>query len=204
MHALSILRVNCVLLSLLALPGCLMPATPAHMEVPGAEAAVSPVNVPAHAPANAVAKVLDDWHQAAAGADAETYLGLMAPEFRFLGTDATERWDRISFTTYVDYYFRQEHRGWTYLPQDRVVNLAPDGQLAWFDEILKNQGYGELRGSGVLLLEPEGWRIAQYSMTFTVPNSAAKAVVSSIREEQAKEQEEQTIPADESGSSGSE
>lgn len=194
MHALSILRVNCVLLSLLALPACLMPAAPAHMNGAVAGAVVLP--------ANAVAKVLDDWHRAAAIADADTYLGLMATELSFLGTDGTERWDRAGFTLFVDHYFREQHRGWTYLPQDRVVNLSPNGQMAWFDELLMNSGYGELRGTGVLLLQPEGWRIAQYSMTFTVPNDVARAVVATIRGEEVKPEEAQAAPADADAGSG--
>ena len=187
MHVPLILRLSCALLGLLTLPGCLSPAAPAHMEA-GASTLVN-------LPANAVAKVLDDWHRAAAVAEADTYLGLMAAEFRFLGTDGAERWDRESFVAYVDYYFRKEHRGWTYLPEKRVVNISADGKLAWFDEILKNSGYGELRGTGVLLLQQEGWRIAQYSMTFTVPNKAARAVVAVIREEQAKPPEADEVEA---------
>src|SRR5213075_3232462 len=44
-----------------------------------------------------VNRVLDDWHKAAAGADETRYFGYAAPEFVFLGTDASERWDLVSF-----------------------------------------------------------------------------------------------------------
>ena len=40
-----------------------------------------------------VNRVLDDWHKAAAGADETRYFGYAAPEFVFLGTDASERWE---------------------------------------------------------------------------------------------------------------
>ncbi|MDX1393102.1 MAG: nuclear transport factor 2 family protein, partial [Gemmatimonadota bacterium] len=45
----------------------------------------------------AVSAVLDALHQAASDADFDRYFGLYAEDFIFLGTDATERWDRPSF-----------------------------------------------------------------------------------------------------------
>src|SRR5690349_16554349 len=42
----------------------------------------------------AIGAVLDDWHAAAAAADEERYFGLMTEDSVFLGTDATERWDK--------------------------------------------------------------------------------------------------------------
>ena len=51
-----------------------------------------------------------------------------------------------------------------------------------FDELLENEKYGTCRGSGVLIATPEGWRIAQYNLTFVVPNDIALEVVKTIRE----------------------
>ena len=42
-------------------------------------------------PAQDVATVLDDWHQAASVADEARYFGHFAPNGIFMGTDATER-----------------------------------------------------------------------------------------------------------------
>jgi hypothetical protein len=190
MHVLSIVRVNCALLGLLALPACMLPAAPAHAEAGGGAQLL---------PVNAVDKVVDDWHRAASLAEADLYLGLMAPEFRFLGTDGMERWDRESFTKFVDHYFRQEHRGWTYLPEKREVTLSADGKYAWFDELLQSATYGELRGSGVLILQPEGWRIAQYSMTFVVPNKAASVVRDYIRQAIDSTAEEEAVEGEAGG-----
>ena len=131
--------------------------------------------------------VLDDWHQAASVANADRYMGHFTLDARFLGTAAEERWDRAAFQQYVDHYFVGEGRGWTYRPRDRKVDVSADGSMAWFDELLDNTGYGELRGTGVLRWEDGTWRIAQYSMTFTVPNGVAGNVVQQIREYRSEE-----------------
>ena len=46
-----------------------------------------------------------------------------------------------------------------------------------FDEKLTNAAYGEVRGSGVLRLTDEGWKIEQYVLSFSVPNDRAEQVV---------------------------
>lgn len=38
--------------------------------------------------------------------------------------------------------------GWTYLPKNRFITVAKSGQVAWFDEMLDSQTYGEYRGTG--------------------------------------------------------
>ena len=133
----------------------------------------------------AVERVLDDWHDAAAKADEARYLGHFAPEARFLGTDAGERWPIEEFRAYVRARFQV--RGWTYHPHDRVVGLSHDGLIAWFDEELTNAGYGELRGTGVLRRQGGVWRITHYSMTFTIPNGVAPEVVELVRDATATE-----------------
>ncbi len=117
-----------------------------------------------------VDQVLDDWHLAASQVDADRYLGFLAESSVFLGTDPGERWDKVQFSAYVDHYFNGENTGWTYRPSQRMVSFGPDGKIAWFDELLDNDRYGVLRGTGVLHLHEEGWRIVHYSMTFAVPN----------------------------------
>lgn len=131
--------------------------------------------------------VLDDWHAAAAEADEARYLGHFAPEARFLGTDAGERWPIEEFRSYVSEHFPRG--GWTYHPHDRVVVLSHDGRLAWFDEELSNAGYGELRGTGVLRRLGGVWRITHYSMTFTIPNGVAREVVDLVRDAGAAQSE---------------
>jgi len=124
-------------------------------------------------------KVVDDWHAAAARGDRDGYLGRMAPDARFLGTDALERWDLEQFTDYVNKYFAPG-RGWAFLPDERVLQLSASGTVAWFDELLASESYGELRGTGVLVRAGDVWKVAQYSMTFTVPNDVAENVVDAV------------------------
>ncbi len=130
--------------------------------------------------ASEIDAVLDDWHHAASVADEERYMGHFTTQARFLGTDADERWSRVEFHGYVHSYFSQGI-GWTYVAADRQVSFSPDGRVAWFDELLESEGYGELRGTGVLLRVRGQWRISQYSMAFTVPNDIAKEVTALVK-----------------------
>jgi ketosteroid isomerase-like protein len=131
-----------------------------------------------------VAAVLDDFHAAATAADEQRYFGHFAPDGVFLGTDATERWTVAEFREYVHIRF-SKGRGWTYVPTDRHVNLSRTGDVAWFDELLHNEKYGKLRGTGVLRRIDGRWKIAQYNLTFLVPNDATPGVVDLIRGEDA-------------------
>ncbi len=54
--------------------------------------------------------------------------------------------------------------------------IAVRGDVAWFEEDLETQNLGPARGSGVLVRGPEGWRVAQYVLSITVPNDRFKAV----------------------------
>ena len=133
-----------------------------------------------------IATLLDDWHQAASEADREGYLSRFTEEAVFLGTDASERWTLEEFTVFVDQYF-PNGRGWTYVPQERHIALDPSTRVAWVDEILHNEKYGLVRGTAVLQRNPQGWKIAHYSLTFLVPNDAAAEVVEAIKAQAAQE-----------------
>ncbi|MEL6429506.1 MAG: nuclear transport factor 2 family protein [Planctomycetota bacterium] len=127
-----------------------------------------------------VGAVLDDWHEAASVGARDRYIGHFALDAVFLGTDRTERWDLAEFTSYVDQYF-EPGKGWTFTPVERFVVFGPSRDIAWFDERLDSESYGDVRGTGVLRRTEDGWRIAHYSMTFTVPNGIARDVVDVIR-----------------------
>lgn len=131
----------------------------------------------------AVANVLDAYHQAASEAKANRYLGLMADNSVFIGTDASERWDKAQFSAFVRPYFAKG-KGWSYVPGKRNIDLTPDGNSAFFDELLHSEKYGECRGSGVLIKTKQGWRIAQYHLTFPMPNAIAGELIKQIKAHQ--------------------
>ena len=81
--------------------------------------------------------VLDDFHAAASKADEARYFECLAPNAVFLGTDPDERWAGEEYRAFVHSYFSRG-KGWTYTPSDRSVEIAADGQTAWFDERLQN------------------------------------------------------------------
>lgn len=128
----------------------------------------------------AVAAVLDAFHDAASEADGDRYFALFAEDGVFLGTDATERWTVEQFKAYALPFFEQG-RGWTYSPTERHVYVSDDGTTAWFDERLSNASLGDTRGTGVLVLRDGDWKVAQYNLTIPVPNELASDLVARIR-----------------------
>ncbi len=123
----------------------------------------------------AIDAVLDDWHHAAAEADEGRYFGHIAEDGVFMGTDATERWDKPAFVAYARPHF-EKGKAWSFTPTRRHVTLDGGGTLAWFDEALETPNLGPARGSGVLRKEHGTWLIVFYNLTITVPNERFKAV----------------------------
>jgi hypothetical protein len=136
----------------------------------------SPTSITA---SGSVERTLDDFHGAASRADGDRYFGHLAPDAVFIGTDATERWERDAFIAFCVPYF-DRGQGWTYVPLRRHVQLSPDGRLAWFDELLDNEKYGVCRGVGVLRRTRDGWEVVQYALSLSVPNDVAGDVVQVI------------------------
>ncbi|HET7436678.1 MAG TPA: nuclear transport factor 2 family protein [Thermoanaerobaculia bacterium] len=124
--------------------------------------------------------MLDAWHGAASKADETAYFAAMTPEFIFLGTDATERWNVQAFREFAHPYFAKG-KGWTFTPRERHVIFSPAGDVAWFDEKLDSATYGDCRGSGVVRKVNGAWKIAHYNLTIPIPNDLAKDVVAKIR-----------------------
>jgi ketosteroid isomerase-like protein len=121
-----------------------------------------------------VARVLDDWHDAAAKADEPRYFAHYAEGGVFLGTDGTERWTVPQFRAYAHPHFAKG-KAWTMRSTRREITFQHD--VAWFDEDLISEGLGPVRGTGVLVRDAAGrWKIAQYNLSFPIPNDKFKDV----------------------------
>ncbi|WP_312598818.1 nuclear transport factor 2 family protein [Brevundimonas sp.] len=129
-----------------------------------------------------VASVLDRLNQASSTADEATYFSLFAPDARFVGTDASEHWTMAQFRAFAEPWFKQDS-AWSFPATSRTITIAPiDCRcIAWFEEKLDSPSYGETRGSGVMRLTDDGWKIEQYVLSFAVPNDKADAVVALIK-----------------------
>ena len=126
--------------------------------------------------AAAVNLVLDQYHAAAAEGDWTVYFNLLSEDAVFLGTDVGERWPKEVFRSYA-----AGRSGWLYTPRERNVNFTPDGNTAWFDEVLDSASYGTSRGTGVLIRTAGGWKISQYHLTFPIPNELAGKFTDEIK-----------------------
>ncbi|MFT7035337.1 MAG: hypothetical protein ACJA2S_003860 [Cyclobacteriaceae bacterium] len=115
-----------------------------------------------------VTKLLDEWHVAAAEANAEKYFGSMTEKARYLGTDASERWTKAEFMVYAKDAFEHK-RTWAFVPSKRKLIIEKGIKFGWFDEQLETW-MGPCRGSGVVVKTEEGWKIEQYCVTILVPN----------------------------------
>lgn len=135
-------------------------------------AALAPVAAPAASisPERAsIDTLLDKLHAAAASANADAYWACYTDNAVFIGTDATERWTLTEFKEYAEPHFATG-KGWSYTPSNRHVDFSPDRRTAWFDETVTHAQYGACRGTGVVLLTPSGWKVAQYHLTLPIPN----------------------------------
>ncbi|MDN4163916.1 nuclear transport factor 2 family protein [Cytophagales bacterium LB-30] len=111
---------------------------------------------------------MDRWHQAAAEANAAGFLDLMSENSVYIGTDSWEHWNKAEFVAFAKPYF-DRGKAWTFHPISRDVHISPDGNLAWFSELLHTQ-MGICRASGVLSKKDDSWLVEQYHLSVTVPN----------------------------------
>ncbi|MBQ0786034.1 MAG: nuclear transport factor 2 family protein [Oceanihabitans sp.] len=123
---------------------------------------------------------LDAWHVAAAEANLDTYFNLMTKDGVFIGTDATENWQNEAFRAYSKPYF-DKGKAWSFTAIERNIYISEDKNIAWFDELLDTQ-MKICRGSGVLKLEDNTWKIAHYVLSIAIPNENVNEVVAIKKE----------------------
>ena len=129
--------------------------------------------------AAAINALLDAWHQAAATADEDTFFGSMTADGIYLGTDASERWQRDELRTWAQAAFERD-TAWAFTPHSRQLYFAQNGQTAWFEEKL-DTWMGPCRGSGILTKTPEGWKIRHYNLAVLVANEKIQEFIKLVK-----------------------
>ena len=120
--------------------------------------------------------VLDNWHQAAAEANFNLYFNAMTEDAIFIGTDATENWNKPAFIQFAKPFF-DKGKAWSFTKLERNIYFSSDKKTAWFDELLNTQ-MKICRGSGVLVVDKNGnWKIKHYVLSMTIPNDHTNEVV---------------------------
>jgi hypothetical protein len=119
--------------------------------------------------------VLNNWHKAAADANAKLYFGALTDDAIFIGTDATENWNKKEFEAFAKPYF-DKGKAWDFKPLERHVYLSKDQKTAWFDELL-DTWMKVCRGSGVMVKVGNEWKIQHYVLSMTVPNDNTNEVI---------------------------
>ena len=122
-----------------------------------------------------IAEALNYWHKAAGEADFEAYFGLMTEDAVFIGTDATENWQRDEFMSFSKPYF-DKGKAWNFTAIERNIYVSDTSNIAWFDELLDTQ-MKICRGSGVVKKVDGQWKVAHYVLSIAVPNELVDQLV---------------------------
>jgi len=128
---------------------------------------------------NHIEKTLDNWHQAASDADFEAYFKLLDTDAVFVGTDASEVWNKKEFMQFAKPYF-DKGRAWHFTKINRHIYFDElHSGMAWFDETL-DTWMGICRGSGVVVKKNNQWLLKHYVLSLTVPNDKMNKVMQII------------------------
>lgn len=120
-------------------------------------------------------KLLDSLNIAAAQANFNTYFSYFAEGATYNGTDATENWNKESFMAWAKPYFDAKTT-WNFKSVKRDLHFGMHNDIAWFEELLSTQ-MKICRGSGVVTKQNGKWKIQQYVLSMTIPNSKLDEVV---------------------------
>ena len=114
-----------------------------------------------------ISNTLDSWHKAAAEANYNSYFDALTGDAIFIGTDATENWNKTAFQAFAKPFF-DKGKAWNFTPLERHIYFSADKKIAWFDELLDTQ-MKICRGSGVVVFTKGKWKINPYSYRFYNP-----------------------------------
>ena len=119
--------------------------------------------------------IMDNWHLAAGEANFADYFDVLDSISVFIGTDASENWTKEQFSAFSKPYFDQG-KAWSFKARERNVYFSQDSTVAWFDELL-DTWMGTCRGSGVLEIEKDAWKLKHYVLSVSIPNDAIQSVI---------------------------
>ncbi len=119
--------------------------------------------------------LLDNWHKAATEAKFEAYFSSLAEESIFIGTDATENWNKKQFMDFAKPYF-DKGKAWNFTALQRNIYFDKEKEIVWFDELLNTQ-MKICRGSGIIVKVGKEWKIKHYVLSMTIPNDNTNDVI---------------------------
>lgn len=120
--------------------------------------------------------MLDQFNEAAENADFKRYFDFFTEDAVFLGTDATEHWNKKNFMTWAKPHFDKKNT-WSFKAVDRYIYFDKNiNGIAWFDELLDTR-MKICRGSGVVVKQGKQWKIHQYVLSMTFPNRVLDTVI---------------------------
>jgi ketosteroid isomerase-like protein len=132
-------------------------------------------------PREAIEALATNWHKAAAEADSTVFFGSLADDAIYIGTDKTEHWTKAEFLGFAAPYFARG-KAWDFNATERHIFYDPNQQVAYWDEML-HTWMGPCRGTAVVKRDGvNGWKIAHYTLSMTVPNEKVKEVIEATGE----------------------
>lgn len=123
-----------------------------------------------------IGAMLDSFNVAAANAEYERYFDYFTEDAVYMGTDATEHWDKAAFKVWAKPHFDKK-RTWNFTAVERHIFPGKGGDIAWFDELLDAPFAKMCRGSGVVVKQNNMWKVQQYVLSMTVPNSLGDSIM---------------------------
>ncbi len=121
-------------------------------------------------PKEAINQLMNNWHQAAAKADENAFFESMTPDGIYVGTDASERWNREEMRVWAKPYF-DRGTAWSFTAKSRNISISKDGDIAWADEVL-DTWMGDCRSTAILVKKDQDWKIKYFHVAIAVPNDA--------------------------------
>lgn len=122
-----------------------------------------------------ISAMLDSFNVAAATADYTRYFNFFTEDATFNGTDATENWDKAAFMVWAKPFFDKKTT-WNFTALKRNIYFGKYADIAWFEELLNTQ-MKICRGSGVVVKTGNNWKVQQYVLSTTIPNTRLDSVI---------------------------